>query len=73
MLERQKQFNATFATRILNSQHIICKAVGLVLFADGKSRWGWPLYRRLLRSAVSFRPYVPEISTVGKSRGKSGG
>ena len=56
-LERQKMLVEEGASRTMNSQHLVGRAVDLAAFVDGKVSWDLPLYHKLAQAMKAAANY----------------
>lgn len=56
-LERQKMLVESGASRTMNSQHLIGRAVDLAAIVDGKVSWDLPLYHKLAQAMKAAANY----------------
>ena len=56
-IERQKMLVESGASRTMNSQHLVGRAVDLAAFVDGKVSWDLPLYHKLAQAMKAASNY----------------
>lgn len=56
-IERQKMLVESGASRTMNSQHLVGRAVDLAAFVDGKVSWDLPLYHKLAQAMKAAANY----------------
>jgi peptidoglycan L-alanyl-D-glutamate endopeptidase CwlK len=56
-IERQKMLVESGASRTMNSQHLVGRAVDLAAFVDGKVSWDLPLYCKLAQAMKAAANY----------------
>ena len=56
-IERQKMLVESGASRTMNSQHLIGRAVDLAAIVDGKVSWDLPLYHKLAQAMKAAANY----------------
>ena len=56
-IERQKMLVEAGASRTMNSQHLVGRAVDLAAFVDGKVSWDLPLYHKLAQAMKAAANY----------------
>ena len=65
-IERQKMLVEAGASRTMNSQHLVGRAVDLAAFVDGKVSWDLPLYHKLAQAMKAAANYcMVEIKWCG--------